>query len=113
MSLYAYNIILTVIVSVAVIGGIIVYFVLLDRHLRNLQRTIMLEIERLRVTIAQRSAFPEGASGDQFEQIADAIAERVVHNVAHNEENSDLGPLAEQAEPETEEGEKPSSVTQP
>jgi hypothetical protein len=74
MSVQELNIILTAILSIAIIAGIVVYFLLLQRALRDLQRAIMLEIERLRITLSQSR--PSGAEGESLshEALADACA---------------------------------------
>ena len=110
MSVYAYNILFTAVVSIGVVAAIIVYFVLLHRHLRDLQQTIMLEIERLRITIAQIS-HPSDRRGEiQPEELVDAN-EEVGADSSQHEKSSGLGSLAEQAD--AEEGDGASSITQP
>ena len=82
MSVQELNVILTAILSVAIIAGIVVYFLLLQRTIRGLQRTIMLEIERLRITLSQSR--PSGVEGDgiSHEALADAVGRAVAHHLA-------------------------------
>ncbi len=49
-----YNLALTAIVTIGVIVAIALYLVLLSRQLRNLQRDVLGELERLRITLTTR-----------------------------------------------------------
>ncbi len=111
MSFFVYNIVFTAIVSIAVITGIVVYFVLLDRHLRKLQQTIMFETERLRITIAQALAPSYRSVETRFEEFGDANGEKGPANVPQHEESGEIEPPTEQADDG--EGDRPSSITQP
>ena len=105
MSVQELNIILTAILSVAIIAGIVVYFLLLQRALRGLQRAIMLEIERLRITLSQSR--PSGAEGESMshEALVDAVGRAVAQQLAPLQDA--LRP-AQELEPDIEHSSPPS-----
>jgi len=65
-----YNLVLTVAISLGVSVAVYVYFVLLTRHLKSLQYTVLNEIDRLRVTLSR----PQLAPTIDSEQLAKAIS---------------------------------------